>query len=78
MLVNITMERKDGRVEYTRYIRASTWNDYHSWPPPGGLRYLIFHEKTNGFSNCVIRIRRVVMIDEQAFFEWARNQQKEI
>jgi len=54
----------------TRYIPASRWNNYHDWPPPGGLRYLIFHENENGFHVCVRRIGRRVLIDEAAFFEW--------
>ena len=58
----------------TRFLPAARWNDFHPWPPPGGLRYLIFHEHTNGFAKCVVRIGRKVLIDEQAFFEWMRNQ----
>lgn len=57
----------------TRFIPAATFNDFHPWPPPGGLRYLIFHEKTNGFASCVVRVGRTVLIDEQAFLEWMRS-----
>lgn len=57
----------------TRLIPAAKWNDYHPWPPKGGLRYYIFHEKTNGFDKAVRRCGRRVLIDEAAFFEWARS-----
>lgn len=57
-----------------RFIPVPRWNDYHPWPPPGGLRYLIFHEKANGFSSCVVRIGRKVLIDEEAFFAWVKSQ----
>ena len=57
----------------TRLIPASDWNKYHPWPPKGGLRHLIFHEKTNGFHKVVRRCGRRVLIDEAAFFEWAAS-----
>lgn len=55
-------------------IPVTKWNDYHPWPPEGGLRHLIFHEHENGFSDCVVRIGRRVLIDEERFFAWARSQ----
>lgn len=45
--------------------------EYHPWPPIGGLRYLIFYEKENGFGFCLVRLGRRVLIDEEKFFEWA-------
>ena len=59
------------RAQETRLIPVPRWNDFHVWPPIGGLRHLIFHETTNGFSECVVRIGRRVLIDEQKFFAWA-------
>ncbi len=61
------MEPKNNR----KLIPVTKWNDYHPWPPIGGLRHLIFFEKTNGFSKCVVRLGRRVLIDENLFFEWA-------
>ena len=58
-----------------RLIPVTRWNDHHVWPPIGGLRHLIFYEKTNGFEKCVLRIGSRVLIDEDAFFEWARKSQ---
>ena len=40
----------------TRLIPVTKWNDFHTWPPIGGLRHLIFYEKTNGFSHCIVRV----------------------
>ena len=57
-----------------RLIPVSKWNDFHSWPPQGGLRHLIFHEQSNGFNKVVRRAGRRVLIDEKAFFEWLDNQ----
>lgn len=71
--VEITTVTKNDEANKSRFIPVSKWNDHHPWPPPGGLRYLIFHEKTNGFSPCVVRVGRTVLIDEQAFLEWMRS-----
>jgi hypothetical protein len=57
----------------TRLIPVTKWNDYHVWPPIGGLRHLIFHEHENGFAKCVKRVGRTVLVDEQAFLDWASN-----
>ena len=64
--------------EISRLIPATDWQKYHVWPPVGGLRHLIFHEKTNGFSKCIRRIGRRLLIDERKFFEWIeeRNSKK--
>lgn len=56
-----------------KLIPVTKWNDFHVWPPIGGLRHLIFYEETNGFKHCVVRLGRRVLIDESKFFEWAEN-----
>ncbi len=60
----------------TKLIPISKWNDYHDWPKSGGLRHLIFHEKSNGASIWIKRIGRRVLIDEKKFFEWAKTNPK--
>jgi hypothetical protein len=57
-----------------RFIPATQWNEHHPWPPIGGLRHLIFFEKTNGFDKVVKRCGSRVLIDEQAFFQWVEEQ----
>lgn len=52
----------------SRLIPVPEWNKYHSWPPQGGLRHLIFNEKTNGFSSAFKRVGRRVLVDEREFF----------
>jgi hypothetical protein len=39
-----------------------------------GLRWLVFNEKANGFSACVRRVGRKVLIDLDAFEEWIETQ----
>ena len=63
-------------TDRSKLIPVTRWNDYHVWPPIGGLRHLIFYEKTNGFSACVVRVGRRVLIDEDKFFEWAAQDQR--
>lgn len=58
----------------TKLIPASDWPQHHSWPPIGGLRHLIFHERSNGFAKVVRRVGRRVLIDEQEFFCWVAEQ----
>lgn len=57
----------------TRLIPLTDWNQHHAWPPIGGLRHLVFFEKTNGFHNVVRRVGRRVLIDEAAFFAWVNS-----
>ena len=58
----------------TRLIPVNEWNQYHQWPPVGGLRHLIFNATTNGFNAVVRRVGRRVLIDEAAFFRWVEAQ----
>lgn len=57
-----------------RLIALTDWNKHHEWPPIGGLRYLVFHAKTNGFDKVVKRVGRRCLIDESAFFRWIDEQ----
>jgi len=61
---------KEKQNERRRLIPVTKWNKYHAWPPIGGLRYLIFNSKANGFEQCLRRVGRTVLIDERGFFEW--------
>ena len=58
----------------SRLIPVTEWPNYHAWPPLGGLRHLVFHAERNGFSKCVRRVGRRVLIDESAFFQWVDAQ----
>lgn len=61
---------QDADTSSTKFIPVSKWQDYHPWPAIGGLRHLIFHSKTNGFDQVIVRAGRRILIDEKAFFEW--------
>ncbi len=50
-----------------RLIPVTQWNKHHVWPPIGGLRHLIFHRNSNGFSHCLRKVGRKVLIDETRF-----------
>ncbi|MEI6270543.1 MAG: hypothetical protein WCP01_16830 [Methylococcaceae bacterium] len=57
----------------------STVNQFTTKHPAftlGGLRSLIFNEKTNGLksSGAVVRIGRKVLIDDAKFFAWIESQ----
>lgn len=53
-----------------RLISVTDWGKYHTWPPEGGLRHLIFNAKKNGFDKVVRRVGHRCLIDERAFFEF--------
>ncbi len=53
-----------------RFIPLTKWNEYHPWPPLGGLRHLVFFKKQNGFHRVVKKVGSRILLDEQAFFEW--------
>jgi hypothetical protein len=53
-----------------KLIPLTEWPKYHSWPPIGGLRHLVFYAAENGFNSVVRRVGKRVLLDEQAFFSW--------
>ena len=57
-----------------RVIPLTRWNDYHTWPPQGGLRHLVFYANTNGFSRVIRRAGRRVLLHEGEFFRWLDGQ----
>jgi hypothetical protein len=61
----------------TRYLTISQFCKCYEWPPEGGLRHLIFNEKTNGFNKVVRRIGRRVLINEQAWLSWLEEKGSE-
>ncbi len=58
----------------TRIIPLTEWNEFHSWPPIGGLRYYVFGAKNNGFDKVIRRVGRRILIDEASFFRWVEEQ----
>jgi hypothetical protein len=68
-----TTSAKQPHSNPPRLSPVTKWNEYHAWPPIGGLRHLIFFEKTNGFETCVFRVGKRVLIDEDAFFVWVKK-----
>jgi hypothetical protein len=65
---NTMQEHTSNQSQQSQLIPVPSWNHYHPWPPQGGLRHLIFNEKTNGFATAFKRIGRRVLIDEAEFF----------
>lgn len=59
----------------SKLIPVTKWNDFHTWPTIGGLRHLVANAKKKKFENVVIKASGRVLIDENAFFEWAKNRE---
>lgn len=51
----------------------SKWEEHHPWPTVGTLRGFVFNAENNGADVWIVRVGRRVLIDEAAFFEWART-----
>lgn len=73
-LTNNNEETNNGEAVVRRLIPVTKWPEYHDHPSVGGLRHLIFHAESNGFSKCIKRIGRRVLIDEPRYFEWVDEQ----
>lgn len=68
----------------TRLIPIPRWNDYHPWPPQGGLRHLKFYSKPhktskgiipgNGFESAFKKVGNRVLVDEDEFFRCVEKQ----
>jgi|GEM_PF-2864544 len=52
----------------TRLIPVTDWPKYHPYPSVSALRFMIFNGAKTGFSQCVRRLGKRVLIDEQDFF----------
>lgn len=59
----------------SRMILLADWQKYHPWPGDSALRKLAAQRETNGFSKCCKAIGGRLVIDEAAFFEWAKEKQ---
>ena len=53
-------------------LTVKQFNQKHPAFPLGGLRFRIFHEKTNGMKAAGVLVRngRRILIDEERFFDW--------
>ena len=60
----------------SRLIPLSQWNEYHVWPPRGGLRHMRFHQSAKGFESAFVKVGRRVLVDEQKFFECIEKNQE--
>lgn len=70
----VVNEIKQKQPSSRKLIPVTKWNDYHPWPPIGGLRHLIFNEKTNGFQSAFKRVGGRVLVDESEFFDCVERQ----
>ena len=65
---------KENNSEKTRLIPLTKWPQYHSWPPIGGLRHLVFYKRQTGFDKVIKKVGSRVLIDENQFFRWVDQQ----
>lgn len=74
LLIKILKDhKKNTETNRPRIIPVTQWNKYHSWPPIGGLRSLIFNAKSNGIGQCIKKVGKSVLIIEDEFLNWLKN-----
>ncbi len=62
---------KNGRTTPDRLIPMNKWEEFHPWPPIGGMRHIRFYAKEKGATDCFVKKGSRVLIRERAFLEWA-------
>ncbi len=60
--------------EVRSLLTIKQFTQHHPAFNEGGVRHLIFHADTNGFSQCIRRIGRKVLLDEAKVFHWIDEQ----
>lgn len=63
-------------TNHTQLLTVNQFVEKHQFATFGGLRHLIFYSNTNGFSKVIKRIGRRILLDENAFFSWVEEQNK--
>lgn len=72
--MNTSVLNEIKQKQASKLIPVTKWNDYHLWPPIGGMRHLIFNGETNGFKSAFKRVGGRVLVDEAEFFACVERQ----
>ena len=62
--------RKLLTMQNNQFLTVKQVAEKYPWPSEQGLRHLIFYADENGFSRCIRRIGRRVLIKEEEFLSW--------
>jgi hypothetical protein len=54
-----------------RLIPLSSWENFHPWPPTGGMRHIRFWAEEKGATDCFVKKGGRVLVRERKFLEWA-------
>lgn len=62
----------------TNFSTVRQFAETHKAFTQGGIRALIFNERSNGLaeSGAIVRVGRKVLIDEEKFFSWIESQSR--
>ena len=59
--------------EQTRLVPIDTWEKLYPWPTAAALRTMINRRNQNGADAWIVRVGSRVLVDEAAFFAWAKS-----
>ena len=65
---------KEQVTQHPTFLTVAQFVKKHEWAKTGGVRQLIFHGVSNGFDNCVRRVGKKVLLDEDKVFAWIEDQ----
>ncbi len=62
------------KIENSRnLIPVPRWHEFHLYPSERQLRWLIFTNKDD-FNQCLVRVGKRILIDEEKYFTWLEKQ----
>lgn len=66
-------------IEEHQILTVKQFAQRHTWITLAGLRWLLFRRDSNGLqkSGAILKIGRKILIDEQLFLQWLRQQGQE-
>ena len=70
------MQQEKKQTNNPNYLTIPQFCERHEFATLGGIRHLVFHAETNGFSKCIRRMGRRVLLNEDAVFTWIDEQGK--
>lgn len=59
------------------FLTIRQYAERYPWPSESGLRWMVFHAKSNGLESALIRVGKRIVLDLAAFNVWVRSHGKE-
>ena len=57
----------------SRFIALQDWDKHHAFPDLKQFRRFLFDAEENGLDKVVFKVKGLIVVDEDAFFEWVKS-----